>query len=197
MSGYEACPICGNYHNGSACPKQALTDGEKIASDAMKKVSDGAIREVILRVRTHEPSGTNSAENLARLAEAELAMLENIACGRKLEMPGDKYELSNEELEIFSTNTNHPVSDLATELLAARQELARLKEAVRFIPVSERLPNEERNYEIGRKGVFLGTGYWDIDKKRFEMRTNSGYAEVAVDCWRELPVPPAPVEEGK
>ena len=124
--------------NGAHCFDDVEAKMEKLSNTseidreialASARMSDKAIREIIFRTRNHEASGTNSAENLARLAETELCVIENVAFSRRLEMPTDGHDFSDAELEIVAANTNwrnQPVASLARDLLSTRKELARL-----------------------------------------------------------------------
>ena len=77
---------------------------------------------------------------------------------------------------------NLTYEDLESEIVELAAENERLREASRWIPVGERLPEKEGSYLVSYYGVkFTRDGYFN--GKRF-----SGESRI-VSAWRELPEP--------
>lgn len=142
----------------------------------MKKISDEELKEYM----AYEVNGGGLGYHIA----AELLQVRQIEKGLREQI--SEYERTNAE-----GNTEWNLDKV--ELQALRQEIATLKEAQRWIPVSERLPKVDDRYQVLKRDKYTGSLF---NSDAF-FNTSIGWQvlEAQVEFWFELPVPPEGGEE--
>jgi hypothetical protein len=86
--------------------------------------------------------------------------------------------------EIESINDKLIESENSVELL--EKQLAELREKLRWIPVSERLPENNGDYELKNNGYLFVV----FDNGKWYYQDNNGWKEyiiLGIESWREIP----------
>ena len=73
------------------------------------------------------------------------------------------------------------------ELCEAERKLAELQERERWIPVTERLPENDEFVFIAKAEAWVSKGLYVTERKRWELLSHD---VVEVTHWRPLPAPP-------
>jgi hypothetical protein len=100
-----------------------------------------------------------------------------------------------EDKHLNGTATQWPdwVSELQKRIAEQDAEIKALREQVRWVPVSERLPTESKRYEVVCRGK---NNRWA--EERLFLKSTWVASEYPVEYWREKQaLPPPPMESGQ